>query len=224
MSLLLRNELDIVLSPGRIELLHVERRLTLRGYKSYVRENEIISCDIPATGETAWSSAVKMLEMKLPSFIECKMHTSVILSNHFMHYILVPWLDKMNDEEEMIFAQHCFREVYGSVADSWNVRISPSKAGDATLASAVDSRLLEELRGLLGRMGFPIKSIQPQLMVAFNSCRTSLQGRNAWIALLEPGSLCLAVLRKGQLVWIRKLRIGEARRAINDSGTRSFSG
>jgi hypothetical protein len=47
-------------------------------------------------------------------------------------------------------------------------------------------------------------------MTAYNSCRHSLQGRSAWVALLEPGNLCLALLQKGQLVWIRKLRIGEA--------------
>lgn len=210
MSLWSRNELDIALSPGRIEMLHVERKLTLRGYQSRVRTSETIPCEIPAAGEPAWSGALRMLEMKLASSIKSKADVSVTLSNHFMHYMLVPWFDEMNDEEEMVFARHCFSDVYGSAADSWSVRISPGKAGDAALASAVDSRLLEELRGLFKKTGFTVKSIQPRLMAAFNSCQAGLRGRSAWVALLEPGNLCLAVLRQGKIVWIRKLRIGEA--------------
>jgi hypothetical protein len=201
--------LRIVLRPERIELMRSGRKLTARGYQRHVHDNVIIPC-APAVDETRpWNGAIKTLEMNLPSFAERKTEVNVVLSNHFMHYLLVPWLSKLSDEEEMVFAQHCFKEMYGSAADSWSVRTSPGPAGVATVASAVDTRLLDELRELLGRMGLDIRSIQPDLMEAYNSCRDILEGRNAWIALLEPGSLCLAVLQKGQLVWIRKLRIGD---------------
>lgn len=210
MSLLSRNELRIGLSPEQIALLHTERKLTLRGYQNGVSTKTIIPCETAADGEMPWSRAVKTLEMTLPSFVNHKPEVNVTLSNHFMRYLLVPWIDKMNDAEANIFAQHCFREMYGNAADSWTVRISLGRAGVATLASAVDTGLLDELRGSLGQMGLDIKSIQPHLMAACNSCRSSLKGRNAWVALLEPGSLCLAVLQKGQFVWIRKLRIGAA--------------
>ena len=210
MSLLSRNELRIVLSPEQIALLHTERKLTLRGYQSEAPAKTIIPCEAAADGEMPWSRAVKTLEMTLPSFINQKPEVNVTLSNHFMRYLLVPWIDKMNDAEEMIFARHCFREMYGNAADSWTVRSSPGRAGVATLASAVDTGLLDDLRGSLGQMGLDIKSIQPHLMAAFNSCQPSLKGRSAWVALLEPGSLCLAVLQKGQFAWIRMLRIGDA--------------
>ncbi|OIR16342.1 hypothetical protein GALL_30640 [mine drainage metagenome] len=210
MSLLSRNELSVVLYPEQIAFLHTGRELTLRGYKNETHTDKTIPCEIAAESEMPWQNAIRTLEAALPSIIHGKPAVSVTLSNHFMRYLLVPWLDKMSDEEEMAFARHCFRETYGNATDSWSVRISPGRAGVATLASAVDTRLLEELRESVVRQGLNIKSIQPHLMAAFNSCRPSLEGRSSWLALLEPGSLCLAALRKGQLSWIRTLRIGDA--------------
>ncbi len=210
MSLLSHNELRIVLGPERIALLQTTRMLTPRGYRSGIQSKRIIPCEAPLDGETPWHSAVKTLEVALPSLIKPRMHAKVTIANHFMRYLLVPWIDKMSDEEELSFARHCFRETYGDAADTWTVRISPGRVGAASLASAVDTGLLEKLRGSLGQQGLDIKSIQPHLMVAFNSCQAGLENRSTWVALLEPGSLCLAVLQKGQFVWIRKLRIGEA--------------
>lgn len=211
MSPLSRNELSIVLCPEQIGLLRTERKLTLRGYQHYVRARKIIPCETGSRaekpGEKPWSRAVEALESALPSIISRKMEVNVVLSNHFMQYALVPWVDKLSDDEEMALAQHCFREMYGNSADSLRVRISPGRAGMAAVASAVDTSLLDELNKLTKRMRLGLKSIQPHLMVAYNSCRASLEGRSAWVALLEPDNLCLAVLQKGQLAWIRKMRI-----------------
>lgn len=208
MSLWSRNELSIVLGPQRIEIRHTERKLTSLGFKSYVRAYESFTCNVSKESGTQWQSAVSTLEQKLPAFVKRKMKVNVILSNYFVHYMLVPWFDKMSDEDDLAFAKHSFIEVYGNAAESWSVLVSPCGAGIASLACSVDSKLLDELRGLFGQLGLHIQSIQPQLMVAINSCRASLKGRDAWVAFLEPEVLCLAVLRKGQLVWIRKLQIG----------------
>lgn len=208
MSPLSRNELSIVLGPQQIGLLRTERRLTLRGYKRHVHARKIVSCEPDGSSAKPWSPAIAALEAALPSVGGRGTEASIILANNFMQYVLVPWLDKLTDAEEMAFAQHCFREMYGSAADGFRVRISPAGAGTATLASAVDPELLDALGGLSKRMSLELKSIQPHLMVAYNSCRSSLEKRSAWLVLLEQDNVCLAALQKGQLTWIRKLRIG----------------
>jgi len=208
-SLLSRNQLDIVLYPKKIWLRRGERKLSLRGYETEVFAEKLVDCETPADGEMPWHRSIRKLETTLPTFTGFKPEVNVTLSNHFVQYLLVPWIDKMSDEEGAVFAQQCFREIYGDVVDYWSVRVSPGRAGVASLASAVDTRLLEELRNSLEQLDLHIKSIQPHLMEVFNSCQSILDGRSAWVALLEPGSLCLAVLRNGQLDWIRKLPIGE---------------
>lgn len=208
MSPLSRNELSIVLSPKQIGMLRTERKLTLRGYQSCVQTRKVVACEEHVGGERPWSSAISTLETALPSIVKRNMEVNIVLANHFMRYALVPWIDRLSDGEEMALAKHCFRDAYGTAADSMHVRISPGRPGAAVLASAVDTGLLDELRGLTKRMRLDLKSIQPHLMVAYNSCRARLEGRSAWVALIEPDNVCLAALQKGQLAWIRKMRIG----------------
>lgn len=210
MSLLSPNWLEIVLYPDRVVLIHTKRKLTLHGYRKVILLHKIIPCQAVTDDELPWHSAIRTLETALSMFVNLKPEVNVSLSNHFMQYLLVPWFDKMSDEEDRVLARHSFKEIFGEAADRWDVLTSPGIAGVPTLASAVDERLLEELRGLLQRLGLAVKSIRPHLMVAINSCQPILKWRSAWLALLEPGCLCLAVLKEGQVVWIRKLRIGNA--------------
>ncbi len=208
MSPLSRNSLTIILSPGCAALQSTEKKLTLRGMAHTLLDRAVAHS--ASEGEMLWMGALEALGSVLPRFAMRGMHASVILSNHFVQYILVPWCDDLSDDDEIAHAQHCFRELYGDIADGWEVRVSPNSIGAPALASAVDGRLLGELRGMLVGAGLSVKSIRPHLMAAFNCCRDSLQGRNAWFALLEPGNLCLATLQGGQLSWLRKVRIGNA--------------
>lgn len=210
MSLLCPSELCAVIYPDHLVLLNAASKLTTRGIKRHIHAQATIPCEPASDAGEPWSGALKTMETALPLFAPRHAKVTVILSNHFVHYMLVPWCDKLNSEkEELAHARHCMAEVYGEAAAGWEVRLSPDKAGAPAMASAVDKRLLEELRGLLGRAEVSIKSIQPHLMTAHNTCHASLKGRSAWLALLEPGNLCLAMLEKGQWSWMRKMRIGK---------------
>lgn len=209
MSLLSLNELCIVIHPERVVLLHAAKVPTLRGFKRRVLARTQVPCE--ASGEDApWSGAIRTLATSLPYFAKRNMRVTVILSNRFICYALVPWCDNLSGaDEEMAYARHCFGDVYGDEADAWELRLSPNSAGAPALASAVDKRLLEELRGLFAGVRVDVRSIQPHVMTACNILQASLSGRSAWLALLEPGNLCLGMLQKGQWTWLRKMRIGE---------------
>ncbi len=208
MSLLSRNRLSIVVSPSQIAMLHTRREWTWRGGQLDVVGRELIRPD--AKGKTEWGGVMGALGDALPRFAQPGMRATLILSNHFVNYVLVPWRDNMSDDDELAYARHCFTDLYGEASDLWDIRVSPSSSGAPALASAVDRGLLDELHRLVERSGIGIKSIQPHLMVAFNSCHSGLHGRTAWFALLEPGNLCLSLLQKGQFAWVRKIRIGDA--------------
>ncbi len=207
MSLLSRNSLSIVVGSQQIAVLHTRRTLTLRGQHFDVLGREVVSAG--TEDGSGWHRTAIALESVLPRLAQPGVTATVILSNHFVNYALVPWRDNMSDADELAYARHCFKEQYDDASDAWDVRVSPGRAGMAALASAVDVTLLAELRGVLGKAGVRVQSIQPHLMVAFNNCHAGMEGRNAWFALLEPGNLCLCLLRNGQLTWMRKVRIGD---------------
>lgn len=212
MSLLRTKTLQVELAPDQVSLIHTERRLTLRGVRT-TRSNERLAA---MGGEDAapWRGAVQALETALPAHAGRPSHVRVILSSRLVRYVLVPWSDALSDaEEEAAFARHCFDRTYGEAAAQWDVRVSGERDGVPMLASAVDAALPGALREVFAAAGVRLDSIQPNLMAVYNDYRRRLQGRHAWLALLEPGSLCLALLHQGRWVRVRSMRIGSAWRA-----------
>jgi hypothetical protein len=177
--------------------------------KRRVQAKLVVHCDAATDDDMPWSEALKAAEAALPGFAGAKSCATVILSNHFMRYVLVPWNDALSDaREEMIHAQHSFCEMYGRDCKAWEVQISTGKAGVPQVASAVDARLLEDLRQSLDRSGVATESIQPHLMMAYNTCHALLHDRSAWLAIVEEGNLCLALLQEGRWTWVRTIRTG----------------
>lgn len=224
MSLLFRDELRVMLTPEQVLLVRIRRGMTWRGLRRRVMEKKSLPCiaacetqgsGVPG-GTPLWGAAVQALEAALAKQAGRRVFATVILSNHFMRYALLPWSDvPATEDEEIAYARHTFRQGYGEAADGWELRLSPGRIGQPQLASAVDKRLPDALRALFGRAGIPLESIQPHLMTAYNACRPSLIGRNAWFALLEPGSLCLARLRHGGWESVRTMRMeGDGRVAL----------
>lgn len=210
MSLLLPDELRIVLYPGHLVLARIEKEITRQGLRFMVQARAVVSDVEVAAGEQLWDGALNALGEALPSVAGRKARGTVILSNHFMHYVLVPWsADLGGEDEEQAVARHFFRNAYGEVAERWDIRLSPGKAGAPILASAVDRRLPDALRAVLGQSGVTLKSIQPHLMAAYNTCRGRIRGDCAWFAVVERGKLCLALLQRNSWTILRTMRIGE---------------
>lgn len=208
MSRLRTDTLQVELAPDQVNLVHSERRLTLRGMRTTVR-NEWLAAAAAGPEEAPWRGAVQALETALPAHAGRAAHASVILSNRLVRYVLVPWSDALGDaEEETAFARHCFERVYGEASAQWELRVSDERDGVPKLASAVDAALPGALREVFSTAKVRLDSIQPNLMAVYNDYRRSLQGRHAWLALVEPGCLCLALLHQGRWARVRSQRIG----------------
>jgi hypothetical protein len=202
------DELRVVLHPEHVVLARLKRELTHRGVKRCVQSVSDIACEPAADAALPWEPALKALASGLAAQSAAHANVTVILSNHFMRYALVPWSDALSDEsEERVFAQHTFDELYGRDENRWDLRISSGRSGMPQLASAVDERLTTALRGVLAQPGCRLRSIQPHLMLAYNACYPELRGKSAWLAVVEQGSLCLALLQQGLWSWVRMMRI-----------------
>jgi len=209
-SLWFRNELRVVLCPDQLILLKVRASLTLSGWRREILDKLIVPCPKHESGDESWAAALATLDVALPKYFDAKAQTTVVLSNHFVRYALIPWSDHLtNEQEELYFAEHTFREMYGNEADNWEIRISQNHAGKSQVASAVDKKLLAGLRELTDRHGIALSSVQPLLMLAYNQSRAQLNNSNAWLVVVEQNYLCLMLLRNGQWSWVRTLRSGE---------------
>ncbi len=207
MSLSLRDELRVVLLPDQVLLVRIGRRLSLAGIQYRVLEKKSVQCVDVDAGEDPWSAAIIALSAELPGFAGNAGGATVILSSHFMHYEMIPWNRELSsEEEELAYARHCFTQIYGPAAETWELRLSQDAAGAPQLASAVDVRLLEAVRGIFGQTKARLESIQPYLMAAYNNSRHRLQNQNGWFVVFEAGSLCIALLQQGNCRAIRTLK------------------
>jgi hypothetical protein len=130
----------------------------------------------------------------LPTLELPRAQVSVILSNAFVRYALVPWSDALSGEaEEAAYVRHHFLRVHGERAKGWTFRASPAPAGQARLCSAIDTALLEGLKKSLKKL----VSVQPALMAVFNRSRGEIPAAGAWLALVESDRACVGLHTKG---------------------------
>jgi hypothetical protein len=200
-------ELRVFLCPERVTVLPARHTLTLRGIRRAIHDPQFV----PLEGTSAtqpWRPALLALETALSGVAKKRTAATVVLSNQFVGYTLVPWQAGLADsQEDLSYTRHCFTKVYGKAALQWELRLSHQAPERPRLASGVDAELLEGLRSVFVRPGIALRSIQPHLMQAFNDVRRRLQRRSAWFALFEPGHLCLALLRNGHFSRVRSQRI-----------------
>ncbi len=163
MSLLWPERLELVLEPGP-------------------------AADAPQT----WQGALEGFRSKVAA-LRRRVDVTVLLSNHFVRYAVVPEQDgTATPEEELALARFQFAKIHGDRARGWDVRVSPESAG-AQLACAVDTALIEGLKGCFPAGGKArLVSVQPCLMAVFNRSRRRIPREGAWLLLAEPGRTCLA--------------------------------
>lgn len=205
MSLWSRETIRAVLAPDHVLLRRSDGRMA---HGRVADRAEKLPCRPAEAGIPAWQPALQALTAALPAFRNGNAKASVVLSNHFVRYAMVPeHADLADVDEERAFARHCFVRTYGAIAEQWDLRLE-RRHSVARLASAVDADLIEGVRAAFREAGVPLESIQPHLMAAFNTFQRGMGRKHAWFAVVEPGNLCLLRTAHGHVSRVRSMRTG----------------
>ena len=179
-----------------------------RGLRPSLTHKEIVA--VESTEDSAsWQAAVDALPAALASIGRRRTDVTVILSNHFVRYMLLPWTAALKTESEWLaLARHRFSSVHGPTAEDWVIRIAETGRKEPRIASAIDRRLLASLeQSVSGRAS--LVSVQPYLMAAFNRLRSMIGEASCWLVVEEPGRLTLALIEHGVWRAIRSRRKDE---------------
>jgi hypothetical protein len=136
-----------------------------------------------------WRGALEALRQKVAT-LKNRTDVSIVLSNHFVRYALVPpQSGAASADEELALARFQFVKIHGERAKAWEVRVS------GEVACAIDTALLSGLKEIFSKQkGARLVSIQPYLMAAYNQWRPRIPRDGAWLVLVEPERVCLARL------------------------------
>lgn len=189
-----REQVRIFLDPRQVVLLRVSRGLKQR----VVNRVNLPCAEFPDA--SSWKAPVATLKLAVRDTQWQGASAQVVLSNHFVRYVLVPWSAQLSDRHErQAYLRHCFGVAYGEAAKRWDLRMSDAGMDKPSLASGIDLALLESLRDTLDDEGVRLDAVHPYLMMGANLTRRWLPRGAVWFALIERGRLCLSLLDNG--VW-----------------------
>lgn len=209
MSLLLRDELRIVLGRDQLQWVRIGRRLTWRGISGSVKELQALPFDAEP-GEQPWEAGLRTLRTVLAAMQDKPARAQVVISNHFMRYAMVANNEALsNAAEQLAYARHRFVQLYGADAEGWDCRIDGNGEGAVNLACAVDGRLMQSLRAVFREAGVRLASLQPQLMKAYNNSHGELRQLRTWFVQQGEGKLCIGMVEQGRWCELRTVRAGD---------------
>ena len=202
MSPLWRDEIGIYLSPHKLALTRLARgaRPKCVGEASWANE---------LANDTHWNASLAALDALLAKGEWQKAVARVVVSDHWVRYAMVPYSAALNGAvERATHARHVLTGIYGEVVSQWTVTLSDSRPGSAQVACALPAQLVEDLHSILARHRIPLRSLQPQLVSAYNHWRVKLPDGGAWFVSIEQGSLAAARLGTGGWDRVHSVRIG----------------
>lgn len=197
LSRLLQGRLTIGLSSDGIAIV------ITKGIKNNIEHQQFIA----DTRHADWQSLVHQLDatlsqLKLVSNSVC----TVVLSSDFVRYLVLPALPfAMSESEKIAYIQASYRDIYGAVTDEWHIKCDDAAPNQNMLAVAVDAQLMTALGQMATQHLFKLKSVQPQLMAAFNGVMPQISRKNGYLVLLEQTKLLLMRLQNGQCQHLRTL-------------------
>ena len=209
MSPLWRDRIGVELAPHRIAWVRMAR-----GWQPGVAVKGMESV-APQANVPVWQAALTQLQQLMQSQEWKNADVTIVLSNHFVRYDCLPWNAAVkNEDEQLALARHRLTHIYGALAQTRAVRISPAGKGTARLVAAMDEALLEMLKQAAAEAGLKLHSVQPYLMASFNHYTKAVQG-DAWFVAAEQGRFALALLRSGKWKHVQ-LRRGEGMVALHE--------
>lgn len=205
MSRLLADRFTAVLCPDRVAL--VRRRRGWRSPPAVLAEEPCASA--------APLGAIAALTGLLARQDAGPGELTVVLSNHFVRYILVPWSDAVNKPPELAaFASVCLDGVFGPEPAGRVLLTSRERAGGARVAAALEAPLLGELRAMGAGSRLRLVSVQPYLAAVFNCGLGSLPRRDFIFVVAEPTRSCVLLARNGRWSSLRNTAASDSPRDI----------
>lgn len=193
MSLSWHERVRISVSPHQVAMVRFSR-----GLRPRVADRKSMPCAAAAKGQGNWADAVEVLRDLLVHPNVGRGDATLILSSHFIRYVVLPWSGELVTEaEELEFARTRFIQVFGHTARDWTIVMSPAPAGASRLCAAVDQALISAATGVVAASGLRLLSVQPALMAQFNEWRGRI-GAEGWLATVEQGRLLMAWISGGQ--------------------------
>lgn len=188
--------MKIFLYSDRVEFLATRKK---------TKEHQIFPCQ-QKPDDPSWQLLIELLLATLKGQKFNRDSITVVLSNSFVRYTLVPWSQSLaKPEDEETLARICFEKIYGEMKD-WRLRIDDGKYGCPRIASAIPEAFFASIENTFKTIpAIELVSIQPFLMYAFNQRRGNFAEPDFIFGIAESNRICLASIHQGKWLGARSV-------------------
>lgn len=202
MSPLWRDELGIYLAPRRVCLVRLKR-----GLKPAVAGEHEQAVETDHVGH--WGPALSAADALLSQPQWGGAVVRMVIADWWARYAIVPWVAELGSgEERLVHARQLLASAFGDAISEWDVQLSDAPPSVPRVACTMPAELTAAVRALCLKHGAKLASLQPQLIVAYDSWRHKLPPKGAWFVSIGEGTLAAA--RVADQTWdrVHSVRIG----------------
>lgn len=135
----------------------------------------------------------------------------IVLSNSFVDYRVLPWMDSILTTEEIAaHAKLRFNGPYRGADSVLQIAISSDRYGNARLAAATQQNLIQRIQDAVAPTSLRLGTVQPYLMSALNSVRHKLTQSDFMFLVSEQSRTCLLTFLDGKWHGVRSISVGGA--------------
>ena len=181
----------------QVDSVHLE----LRSWRGQSLSRRSLPCPPASAGAPAWAPGIAALSDLAASAQAAPglrpRSARIVLSDALVRYCLVPSALGIHRRPELeAYARHVFRGEYGAAVESWRIALDGDARG-TSVAALVDGALIDALAAACREAGLRLDSIKPHFAATQATWARRLGRHDAWIAVLEPGHLTVALFRDG---------------------------
>lgn len=200
MSRLWRDQIQVFLAPERMDWVRSKG-----GFKPVQTAKITLPCS-PIQGAPDWEPVLRQLEKNLNDAAGAEL--SITLSNHFVRYVILPPQAEITTPEEVSsYAAFRMREMYAERVDSWVLSVSEWSPVSGAVCAAISRDLMTRLEQMAQQYQCKLKEIEPYLASVYDHWQKLLDGNKTYLAVIETGRICIALLADGIWLSIRNQRI-----------------
>lgn len=148
----------------------------------------------------AWAYAITKLNQLIHEFkLESKTKVNISLSSDWVRFLtLPPYSSYLNKLEKSAYALAAFKEIYGEIANQWQIKVQDSPPNQPMLCVAIDAALLQAVQQLTEQHHLSLVSVQPYVMDVFNQLHAQFAKANGFSVIIETNRLILITLTQGR--------------------------
>lgn len=161
----------------------------------------------PAGRPADWRPGIEALRDRLPIWAREAKCIRFVLSNHFAHFALLPWNERIwRRAERLAQGRGVLESIHGGAFGECELEIAEMGYRQAAIICGVERELLQTLRDIAAAHRLRLISVQPYFTAAYAAHRAYLD-QSGCFAVTESSHLTFAVFRSGHCEAIGSRRI-----------------